>query len=293
MIRQHFNLVVGVSTVARIIVLGILAALFANYTSLDGASLVMLSISLGAVAEALLVRFMGRKAVVNIMAVEESTEQPSMDYKRIASFYFPLGVMNLLLMLSFPLLTIVITHGIMPLESLAVFPLLDNFAHLWNTTLLAIQELVISVTWQSRAHYAALKRFSLMLLALLLIGLFILLFSSLIDLLLVSLYGLSSELVNFGSNPARLLFVFPVLAFAACWQRGSLVLARRTAAITWSSLLEMIGSVAVAWLFVENTTLSALYCGLLGLIVGRSFGVLVMLPSYLSVRAEREEIKFA
>jgi hypothetical protein len=95
--------------------------------------------------------------------------------------------------------------------------------------------------------------------------------------------GLSLELAVFALLPLKILAVFPALSVALAVERGLLVHAHRTAAITWATLLEVFTVAAALMAGIHVLGLVGAVAAALAVLTGRIVGNLWLVPPCLDV----------
>lgn len=282
LIRFNRTSRVGIGTTIRLAGIVIALILLARLEAMEGASIATAASSFGIVIEAAVSRLMARPFVAGFFRAE--AHEDGMRYAQILSFYLPLALTGVVAMAVNPLLTFFIARAPEPVASLAVYPLVQNLAFLFSCTILGLHELIISSIGEKHEHYLVLRNFAAVLLAAMLGILFVLLYTPLSAFLFETVYGLPPELAEFARGPAKLIIFLPLIFTLSFWQRAVLIHARRTAAVTWASIVELAIAGAAMLLFSILPLYSGLHAALLALIAGRGTGTLVLSLPYSRVR---------
>ena len=177
-----------------------------------------------------------------------------------------------------PLVSFFLGRARMPLESLAVMPVVNSFVFIFNTAGLTFQEVAIPLFDRGERAHAALRRFAWTL-ALVASGLLLLVaLSPLSRLWFQGVAGLSPLLAAFAATPAAILGLLPALTVLVCYQRAALVVARTTRPITWATVLEVGGIAAVLLLLTQGFGLVGVLGAACALVAGRAASGLYLMP---------------
>jgi Na+-driven multidrug efflux pump len=171
-------------------------------------------------------------------------ESESLDYRAIGRFYFPLALTSLIALAVQPILTFFMGRAPAPVESLAVFPVVNAIAFFFRAPGISFQEAAIALLGEQREHLRALTRFGLSLGLVATGSMALLAFTPLADVWFVDVSGLSPELAGAALTPFRLALLLPPLTVLISLQQAVLVQARRTRSITIASAVEL-GGLAV------------------------------------------------
>jgi len=181
---------------------------------------------------------------------------------RVVRFYAPLALTSFMSFFINPLTTFFLARGRMPLESLAVLPVVVGLAFVFRTAGIAMQEVVIALVGDGLEHKLPLRRFSLRVGAVSTLGLAAVVFTPLAEVWYGRVSALSPELTAFSVVPGMLLVLLPILESVLSYERGLLVKSHRTAPI----------SVAVAVQLAVTAAAFILGIGVLRLIGALSVG---------------------
>jgi hypothetical protein len=167
-----------------------------------------------------------------------------------------------------PMLTFFMGRAPAPVESLAVFPVVASLNFLFRSMGLSFQEVGIALMGKRHEHFLPLARFAAVLALFVVSGLALVAFTPLVYVWFEGVSGLSRELARFAILPTAILVPIPFLSVILSFQRGILVVARRTRPITIATALE-VGTVAIlfplfgwrlGWVGVTAAA-TALLCG--------------------------------
>jgi progressive ankylosis protein len=131
-----------------------------------------------------------------------------------------------------PLTTFFLARGRMPLESLAVLPVITGLGFVFRTAGIAMQEVVIALVGDGGANRRVLGRFTLRLGTLSTLGLGLVVFTPLAGVWYGLVSGLSPDLVAFSILPGAWLVLLPFIEAVLSFERGVFVRAHRTAPLS-------------------------------------------------------------
>ena len=165
-------------------------------------------------------------------------------------FYAPLALTSFLSFFINPLTTFFLARGRLPLESLAVLPVVVGLGFVFRTAGIAIQEVVIALVGEGGENKRILNRFTLKVGIISTVGLAAVVFTPLATVWYGTVSGLSPELAAFSILPGALLVLLPFLEAVLSYERGVLVRAHRTAPISVAVGVQLAVTTAVFILMV-------------------------------------------
>jgi hypothetical protein len=205
----------------------------------------------------------------------------------IQRFYWPLAVTPLMNMASQPLVTFFVGRGHLPVESLAVLPVVNSFGFLFRCPAIAFQEVVIALGRGGDAALRALRRFAARLGGLASAAMALVVLTPAAGLWFAGVTGLDPELVPLARSSATLLVLMPAFSTVLVFQHAHLVLLRTTRLVTLGTLVEL--SVLAATLFagIGFSRLPAAVVATAAVLAGRAAGALFLLAARSRPRAAR------
>lgn len=263
LIRSGRTRLVAYGTVVRVVVMSLAAV--AGFTILDipGAWVGAMSLSAGVTAEAYAAHLMAARTVNRILDAPsdaqdlplESTGEPGtgtggrLSYRDIAAFYYPLALTSLIGLTVHPMLTLFMGRTASPVESLAVFPVVQSLSFLFRSVGLSFQDAAIALMGERHRHLPELERFAVGLGIAAAGGLSLVAFTPLSGFWFQTVSGLTPELAAFAIFPARVIAFLPALTVMLTLQRAILVNVRTTHPITVATALE-VGFIAISFIFM-------------------------------------------
>jgi len=230
LIRYGRNNCIPVTMTVRITVSVI--CLITGYRTglLSGAVLGGFSLSAGVMAGA----FSAWLYVRNIpeeMPESSENEDDLLTWGKLLRFYIPLGLTNFINLGIRPLLNMGLARGYLPLESLALWPVLLAYLFMFTSFSLSTQEVVISLL-EGPESFKGLRKFIQGIAAILGIVYAVVIFSPVWKIWFMDIGSLPEDLMSL--VPLNLLLLFPVIVISpfTSWFRGRLVYERKTIPIT-------------------------------------------------------------
>jgi hypothetical protein len=275
LIRNHLTRWVAYGTVLRVLGMGVGALAAARWTSLPGASVGAVGLSVGVVAESIATRVIAQR-VVRVVSKQEGGKQLGLN--EILSFYLPLALTSSLAMAVQPVVTFFMGHSRMALESLAVLPVVQALSFLFRSLGLAYQEVGVALLTDRLESYRRLKDFGVKLAVVGSGGLALIAFTPLSQVWFVSVSGLKPDLAQFAVLPTRILTLLPALTVLLTVERALLIHSRRTRPITGATLTEVIAIGVVLYLGIDWLGWVGVTAATTALLVGRVAGNLFLIP---------------
>ena len=269
LVRAGLTRRVAYGTVVRLAVMSVVAAVLAARSSLPGAMIGTLSLSVGVVSEAAASRWMARHVVRRLEATPAAPGQPPLTTDAIVRFYFPLAITSVLSLITLPMITFFMSHGRRPIESLAVLPVVNAFVFLFRSGAFAHQEVVVALTGARRDHEPEIRRVTRILGGLASGGLALVALTPLADAWFEKVAGLTPGLAAFAIVPVRVMLFLPALEYLLACQRGLLILTRRTRIVTAGTAIEALGIALALAVCIGPLGLVGALAAAIAMMVGR------------------------
>jgi hypothetical protein len=268
LVRHHLTRRVAYGTVVRLATMSITAALLAFNTSIPGSALGAIALLSGVVAEAAASRWMAHEVVAKLMQQEDASGS-LLTMRDIARFYYPLALTSMLAMALGPLVTFGLGHGRAPIESLAVWPVVQATLFIFRSGGVAFQEVGIALSGKESEHASEVRRTATLLGIASSVALALLAFTPLETIWLRYVSGLTPTLASFAALPIRILVLLPLLEFLLSVQRTPWILAHRTGAVTIATAIEGAGLALALFATVGPLSMTGAVGGAIATIVGR------------------------
>jgi Na+-driven multidrug efflux pump len=244
LIRANRTRLVAYGTVLRVLTMVGSALALYQFTDLPGAWVGTAALSSGVLVEAFAARLMALPTLRELEADSEATAADAPGYGEIARFYYPLALTSMIGLTIQPMLTFFMGRAPSPIESLAVFPVVNALSFLFRSLGLSFQEAAIALIGDDYEHVDAVGRFALWLGLASSGALALVAFTPLADLWFVQVSGLTPELAAMAIVPTMILVPMPGISVWLSYQRGILVNGRRTKPITVATAIE-VGMIAI------------------------------------------------
>jgi len=240
LIRSHLTRRVAYGTILRLSAMAATGLISYIYFQPPGAVVGAMALSVGVTIEALASRIMVHSSI-KMLCNEESNHQKQdrMSYKSIFTFYYPLALTSILNLGVFPMVTFFMAQSRMPLESLAVLPVIHSLVFILRSLGLSFQEVGIALLGEKQKNYIPLRNFAILLGVVVLVLFSIVSFTPLAFLWFNSVSGLSLELSQFALLPTKILTLTPSLMVMLSFLRSIMVNSRKTKQITIATAIEL------------------------------------------------------
>lgn len=258
MIRDHRPHAVTWGTVIRLAAMTVTGLVLALAVKLPGASVGAGALGVGVIAEGLASWAMARPSIRRLRAQPDDACDfgRSLTRSSVLKFYGPLALTSFLSFFINPLTSFFLARGKMPLESLAVLPVIVGLGFVFRTAGIAIQEVVIACRGDEGVNRRPLRRFSLRLGAIASFGLGAVVLTPLGPIWYRTVSGLTPDLAAFAVLPGILLVLLPFLEAALSFYRGVLVRTHRTAPISVAVAVQLAATMAAFALGVQGLGLA-------------------------------------
>ena len=240
LIRSNLTRRVAYGTLIRLTTMSATALTCYFFFSLNGATVGTLSLSLAVSAEAIASRIRAHRSVKQLMSEGQIDHKAApLSYRYITKFYYPLALTSLLGLGVHPMVTFFMGQSRMPIESLAVLPVINSLVFLFRSMGLSYQEVGIALMGGNNRNFKMLRNFALFLGIAVVLGLSLITFTPLSHIWFHKVSGLSLELTQFARLPVQILSLLPGLTVLISFQRALLVKNERTAPITIATSIEV------------------------------------------------------
>jgi progressive ankylosis protein len=288
LIRNNQTKRVAYGTVVRIITIFAVSFYLFYFTDIPGAAVGGITLSTAVILEAIASRFMAAGAIRKVLAIgsEQSSAPSRLSYKYISGFYFPLAVTSVLALGVHPMVTFFVGQSRMALESLAVLPVLGSLVFVFRSMGLSYHEVGIALMGERFEGYRDLRKFAFMLGGIVVIALGLIAFTPLSHIWFISVSGLTPELAQIALVPVMIMVLMPGLSVMLSFQRAILVNARKTAAITYATGIEVTIIILVLFSSIHLFDAIGAVAAALGFITGRIVANLYL--AYPAAKARRQ-----
>ena len=284
LIRNNQTRRVAYGTVIRLTSMGITGLVLFYFSNFDGVMVGASALSIGVILEAIASKIMTWKIVEKLKKEKlNSIENEKLTYKEIYNFYYPLALTSTITLGVQPLVIFFIGQSRLPIESLAVLPVITSFVFIFRSIGLSFQEVGIALLSKYKGSYPVLKNFAVMLGIISAATLGLIAFTPLSDFWFKTVSGLSFELTHFAKIPLMIMILMPGLSVLINFQRAVLVESRYTKPITWATIAEVVVILIVLFISIKYFDAVGAVAATLALIIGRIGAITYLTPSLLNV----------
>ncbi len=190
-------------------------------------------------------------------------------WRAFFEFYIPLALTSLLLMSAGPIVSAAVSRMPRPLDSLAVWPVINGLTFILRSLGMAVNEVVVAQL-DRPGSIRSLRRFSI-LLGIVTSSLFAVVgFTPLARLYFARVTALTPELTALATQAVRLVVLMPGLGALQSWFQGVLVHSRRTRGVTESVVVYLAANVVLLTAGSFLIDAAGIFVGL-GAVVGSAF----------------------
>jgi len=270
LIRSNLTRRVAYGTMVRLVTMSTAALICYLFLPLNGATVGTLSLSLAVCAESIASRIMAHQSVKQLMSEEQNvkTENP-LSYRFITKFYYPLALTSMLGLGIHPMVTFFMGQSRMPIESLAVLPVISSLVFLFRSLGLSYQEVGIALMGEKNKNFKMLRNFAIYLGIAVVLALSLITFTPLSHIWFHKVSGLSLELTQFARLPAQIMTILPALTVLISFQRALLVKNERTTPITIATSIEVVTIFAILFVAIAVFNPIGAIAATIALVIGR------------------------
>lgn len=220
---------VGLGTATRLATSAVVLGAGLVHGGVPGIVVGSAALSIGVMAEGVYAAIAARAVVRGPLAQAELS--PPLSGRAFVAFYLPLALTPLITLVIQPVGAGAISRMPEVVSSLAVWPVINSLAFLWQSVGLAFNEVVVALLGEPGAR-AQLRRFTTLLVVATTVTFGLLALTPLADLWMEHVAGLSPELAGLASAALWLALPIPGCRALQSWFQGKLVVARKTGAVT-------------------------------------------------------------
>lgn len=266
LIRNGQTRKVAYGTGFRLLAMSGTALLFGWLGVLQGAETGAFALSVGVTVEMVVVYFMTRKLLLRYTNVPDTS---GITYREIIRFYIPLALTSVITLMVTPLLTFFMGRAPLPIESLAVYPVVGALVFIFRSMGISYQEVVIALLDPNFRTYQPLLRFCIGIALIAVVLLFIISFTPLGIFWYAIISGLPEDLTHYAIQATKILAVIPGLTAWLAFQRGVLITKGDTGAVSAATVIELLLVGATMWFLIAQYGLIGIYAAAAALVLGR------------------------
>lgn len=268
---------VAYGTVVRLATMAATGLVLFLHGGVDGAVVGAGALSAGVVVEAAVSWLWARTDRRRLALLPPASPADVPSLSDIQRFYWPLAVTPLMNMASLPLVTFFVGRGQLPVESLAVLPVVNSFGFLFRCPATAFQEVVIALGRGGPAALRSLRRFATLLGGISSVAMAAVVLTPAAGLWFAGVTGLEAELVPLARRAAAILILTPAAATVLVWMHARLVMLRTTRLVTLGTLVELAVLGGTLFAGISFSRVPAAIVATSAILAGRSAGALFLL----------------
>jgi len=216
-----------------------------------------------------------------LRSLEDEAPEKRFSWHYLLTFYYPLLLTSVITFLARPILNYGIARAALPLESLAVWPVVLSVMFLFRSLALSFQEVAVALLKEA-GHVAPLRRFARRLSLGTGVLFFLFVFAPTGRLWFKHVAGLEADLLSLTYIPALIVTLVPVLGAFLSWYRGLLIYSGKTKYIARAVFLNTATLTAMVILLPKVVGLSGVVIAALAFTLSQFFEI-----AYLVYRARR------
>ncbi len=276
LIRNNLTRRVTYGTMVRLTVI-VIAGLLFYHAGIKGAYVGAAAMSMAVLAEAIATRLMA-SATIGRLLQEEDTENGHLGLRAITKFYYPLAITSLLSLGVHPFVTFFMGRSLMPVESLAVLPVVGSLVFIFRSLGLSYQEVNIALIGKQRQNYTTLRNYAIYLGVVVTVLISVIAFTPLADLWFRDVSGLTEELAVLSYLPLQIMILLPALTVLLNFQRSLLVINGTTGPISKATAVELVTIILVLLVCVIFLNLIGAVAASIAFVIGKGLSTLYLMP---------------
>jgi hypothetical protein len=264
LIRYGYSAAVGVGTIIRISTISIVmvSAYFTHW--LPGVVAAGLAQGLGVLFEAIYAGYRSKPVVRTQLSLQPI--QDELTWKAFFKYYIPLAMTSFVTMLWSPICSMALSRMPSPLESLAVWPVLNGYISLFRSFGVAFNEVVVALL-DRKGMGSNLRFFAVMQILIMTIVLGAISFTPAAKFLFVDLSALPIQYADIAINAFSFSLIIPCLATLQSWFQGAILFGKQTRGIPEANFFSIGSAILVfvaAYFLVDQV---GLYIGMVAYLV--------------------------
>ncbi len=230
LIRHGQTVSVPVTMVMRLAVIALLLSGGLITRAMTGVTLAAVAATSGLLVGAVASYFYFRTLVKKELS-DEAKHGRSLTWRSLLAFSVPLWLTSIILVAARPILTTGMARLPLPLESLAVWPVIQGFLFIFRSIGVSLQEVSVALL-RDKKKLAPLKRFVFTTSGILLLAYLVVALTPACRLWFQGVAGISADLYSFVLVPVWIMAVVPSMSAIIAFYRGFQVTLNRTPVVT-------------------------------------------------------------
>jgi len=276
LIRNNLTRRVTYGTMVRLSVIVIMGS-FLFAAGVEGAYVGAGAMSLAVLLEAIATRMMVSETLKKLIQ-KEDTENGNLNLRSITKFYYPLALTSILSIGVHPFVTFFLGRSYMPVESLAVLPVVGSLVFIFRSLGLSYLEVSIALIGKQKQNYVVLRNFAVYLGLLVTVLISVLAFTPLAELWFINISGLSKELADLSYLPLKIMVLLPAMTVLLNFQRSCLIINGTTGPVSAATAVELVVIIVVLFVCVVFLNLIGVVAASVAFIAGKGISNLYLTP---------------
>lgn len=257
-------------TILRLAAMSVTALVLFLIGDIPGVVVGASALSIGVVTEGFASRIMAKKGTDALEKIKNNPDKRKpLSYKGIFNFYYPLALTAVVGLGVQPIVTFFMGQSFMPLESLAVFPVVSNFVFFFRAIGLSFHEAAIALLGDNFEGYTKLRNFGFYSGIIIFTALGILAFTPISNFIFGYIFGLEPDLVKLTKLPVVIMSFIPPLTLLISFQRAVLINDDNTKPVSNATVTEVAGIVIVLLIFINFTHVFGAVAAAIAFMIGR------------------------
>jgi len=259
LIRYGHSDAVGIGTIIRIT--SITGIMFVGYFTqgYPGVVLAGFAQGLAVLLEAIYAGYRGRRVVRCEISREPFSEE--LAWGTFYRYYIPLAMTSFITMLWSPISSMALSRLPSPLESLAIWPVLNGTIFLFRSFGIAFNEVVVALL-DKKGMSIHLRHFATLLILVMTAVLVLISFTPVVLFWFETIFALPSDYAKLAVYAFRMILIIPCFATLQSWYQGAILYGKKTQGIPEANGLSILAAILVFVIgyFVKDTV--GLYIGM-------------------------------
>jgi hypothetical protein len=259
LIRFDRSWAVGVGTAIRLLANGSVLALGLWVQVVPGIIVATTAISAGVLSEAVFSGVIARPVISGPLRAAPPPEEP-LTFAAFMAFYIPLAATSLINLLNQPIGSAALSRMPLPLESLAIWPVLNGILFIYRSPGFAINEVVVAL-FERRGAIYALRRVVLGLAVVVTALMLVMAATPLAGIWFGTVSALPPDLASIATRAFWLALPMPLFSLLRNYYQGVIVSSKRTRAVTEAVVIYLVSIITGLAVGVALNTVTGLFVG--------------------------------
>jgi hypothetical protein len=259
LIRFDHTRAVGLGTVVRLIAVATVLGTGYSIGTVPGIAVGTSAVIAGVLSEALFIGLRVRPVLRDELRAAPPASPP-IGLRAFVDFYVPLALTSFIMLILQPMGSAALSRGPMPIESLAIWPVMGGLVFIFRSFGMAHNEVVVALLEKPGAS-RVLRRFTVILMLGATLPIVVIAATPLAGIIFERVFSLEPHLAELARNSLPLALLLPAVQPWISWFQGRLTFQRRTRSITESVALFVLLTTGLLWAGVQWGQVAGVYVG--------------------------------